>query len=88
MTSLLIREYKVKLLMDRLIRALATVAFLADAGCYDAAFNLLETLDQIAMGLEMYLHPVYQVARTMLLNYIQRTAETPGKWHYHENPPG
>ena len=67
--------------MVRLLQGFKTVAFLADAGCYDDAFKLLGALDQISMGIEMYWHPTYQVARVVLLSYVEQVSETPGDWH-------
>lgn len=67
--------------MIKLLRAFKTVAFLADAGCYDAAYGLLGTLDQIAMGLELYWNQTYQLARMVLIRYIENTMESPGDWH-------
>lgn len=67
--------------MVKLLRSFKTVAFLADAGCYDAAYSLLGTLDQIAMGLELYYHSCYQLARIVLIRYIETSVEAPGDWH-------
>ncbi len=70
--------------MVRLLTAFKTVAFLADAGCIESAFELLKTLDQIAMGLEMYYNYHYQIARMVLIQYIQATVDSPGDWHFNE----
>ena len=70
--------------MVKLLLAMQTVAFLADAGCYDDAFQLLGVLDQIAMGLELYSNEYYRVAREALLVYINRAVNTPGDWHSNE----
>lgn len=70
--------------MVKLVKAFSTVAFLADAGCYEDAFKLLAVLDQIAMGLEVYKHPCYQLGRVGLLAYIDTVVKTPGDWHSSE----
>jgi hypothetical protein len=67
--------------MIKLLGAFKTVAFLADAGCYEEAFKLLYVLDQIAMGIEQYHEPLYQCTRKVLLAYITSCINDPGDWH-------
>lgn len=66
--------------MVKLLKAMQTAAFLADCGCYHEAFELLKTLDTIAMGLDLYKVVLYQVARATLISYIRSVADAPGDW--------
>lgn len=73
--------------MVKLLTAFKTVAFLADAGCYESAYELLSVLDQIAMGIELYWSPTYQTARSVLLAYLEFATDTPGDWHSNDWSP-
>lgn len=64
----------------KLLKAMSTVAFLADCGCYHEAFELLKALDAIAMGLELYWDSLYQTSRMVLIRYITTVANDPGIW--------
>lgn len=66
--------------MVKLLQGMQTAAFLADCGCYHEALELLKALDTVAMGLELYKLPIYQVARGMLITYISKVADSPGDW--------
>lgn len=70
--------------MIKLLKAMSTAAFLADCGCYHEAFELLKTLDTIAMGLELYKSTLYLVARSVLISYIKTVSDSPGVWYHYE----
>jgi hypothetical protein len=56
--------------LRRLLTLLQSSATLADLSAFEDAWGLVRATDQIAIGMELYNHPAYSMARQALLEYI------------------